>query len=809
MVSATALEAFCAKCQELLSTFLHEDYLAFISNRKDWIMEHTRLDPCYRLHETLPQLMAAKRNGCPMCKQLFARIRSALPVLFSPIFSTWIVCQPAEETIKFYFVNERGVQANFIDFKVLRFEHEEGSSVSPELNHLNVVESIIMAKMADKPFDDTINDAIPEALLAIKYKNWSLDQTPNVALPQIAYPLSTRTDDDAVIKLAQAWLDDCVSQHTEKCGQNLGYKPPRVLDLRGSSPKLAARQELEPLKLSFAALSHCWGKMAQPLVLTTQNYDSLCDRICMEMLPQTFHDAILLCRKLSIHFLWIDSLCIIQRGELHEADWRLHVSEMALIYSQCVLCIAADAAENGNGGLFTTRDTTLFRPLFIYNSIHSDAIARNAHVSPLPSDENASGSRAGLIVLNTSQTDMDLSFCHLPKRAWAYQERFLAPRVLHFGRDQIYWECLSCDFASECFPRGRNAAHLDSLGESLGPFTFDPSLDLNQQWGDIINHYSARNLTYHKDKLDAIAGLAKHLSDANRGACINYVAGFFETQLPVGLLWKRKKHFPNIGDTEARPIEPYTSPSWSWASTTIAVEFPDFQPRGLDKFQLLAEMGDIECKLIDQSNIFGKVFSAAMLITGPLYRLSLTPMEITDDVRVHDADQHFKSFLDISVTRSYLNGYYGYSPTLFWNQSYNRNLSERCLVERQQDLLDGKYTSKEDQYFEIVFDTKQRNFQAHYYVFWIRRGQRVAIYHTTVWYEGVILKKCQNKHGSYVGDTYMRVGYILHTWSLHFDDDYEAQIGLSAEFGGAGDWAPIDISDFQPPREAKEMIRIL
>jgi hypothetical protein len=68
-----------------------------------------------------------------------------------------------------------------------------------------------------------------------------------------------------------------------------------------------------------------------------------------------------------------------------------------------------------------------------------------------------------------------------------------------------------------------------------------------------------RNLTYQKDKLPAIAGLAKQFSNAHH--CGNYVAGIFEIQLPVGLLWKRKKlpYSKVAEEKQTRPSEPYTA----------------------------------------------------------------------------------------------------------------------------------------------------------------------------------------------------------------------------------------------------------
>jgi hypothetical protein len=36
----------------------------------------------------------------------------------------------------------------------------------------------------------------------------------------------------------------------------------------------------------------------------------------------------------------------------------------------------------------------------------------------------------------------DLGHWPLLERAWAYQERLLSPRVLHFCQDELVWECI-------------------------------------------------------------------------------------------------------------------------------------------------------------------------------------------------------------------------------------------------------------------------------------------------------------------------------------------------------------------------------
>lgn len=45
-----------------------------------------------------------------------------------------------------------------------------------------------------------------------------------------------------------------------------------------------------------------------------------------------------------------------------------------------------------------------------------------------------------------------LGNCVLSERAWCLQERFLAPRLLHFGSAQVLWECRAAMAAEDDRP---------------------------------------------------------------------------------------------------------------------------------------------------------------------------------------------------------------------------------------------------------------------------------------------------------------------------------------------------------------------
>jgi hypothetical protein len=65
----------------------------------------------------------------------------------------------------------------------------------------------------------------------------------------------------------------------------------------------------------YAALSYCWGTKEEAehqLTTTSSTLERHCDRIAFDDMTPVIQDAVTAARELSIHYLWIDALCIIQ-----------------------------------------------------------------------------------------------------------------------------------------------------------------------------------------------------------------------------------------------------------------------------------------------------------------------------------------------------------------------------------------------------------------------------------------------------------------------------------------------------------------
>jgi hypothetical protein len=152
--------------------------------------------------------------------------------------------------------------------------------------------------------------------------------------------------------------------------------------------------------------------------------------------------------------------------------------------------------------------------------------------------------------------------CPLLLRAWANQERLLSTRVLHFGPDEMIWECQT-DFWCEC-QENRDAFRFRNKQQSCSDHT--------RSWQAFAISYTVCSLTHDADRITAFAGVAEYLSTANDGILGGYYAGLWQTHLmiPAWLCWyvPAAGHRPGI----------YVAPSWSWASVkdcTVQVPLAD------------------------------------------------------------------------------------------------------------------------------------------------------------------------------------------------------------------------------------------
>ncbi|KAF1959164.1 HET-domain-containing protein [Byssothecium circinans] len=332
-----------------------------------------------------------------------------------------------------------------------------------------------------------------------------------------------------VLDIAKSWLDNCSQNHNECKPGTQGPLPTRLISIAADTPRLVLTEGWQT-KPRYSTLSHCWG--TEPfLTLTRENYKSFLTVIPIDDAPKSFTDAISITRSLGLEYLWIDSWCIIQKGE---EDWRSEAASMSAVYGGSFVNIAAASATNAYQGCFLKPDHL---------------------VDGLRATITMGGSNYVQEFSNPSVYDLSIRYSYLATRAWTLQEKILPSRTIHFGNRGAFWECKELT-ANEFLPLG---------SISLSSYTGEPLICRRQKqdwmvwWLNLVQLYSTANLTCSKDKLPALSGVARRIHEEGGG---EYIAGLWQEQeIKAQLCWE-------VEDPR-RKVEAYRAPSWSWASILL------------------------------------------------------------------------------------------------------------------------------------------------------------------------------------------------------------------------------------------------
>jgi len=273
--------------------------------------------------------------------------------------------------------------------------------------------------------------------------------------------------------LAQNWIQSCLTHvacngsYPPRDGEGSRFVPSRLLSI-GSKPSRTARlidkTDLPVYEsVKYTALSHCWGGQISQQLLTI-NITSLKRSIVVKDLPRNFQDAILITQKLGYHYLWIDSLCIIQDCQV---DWMREAASMGRIYANAQCTISATAASDSTGGCFFARKGFSDDNVCILRKQRDFLlVAEPSHTQGDPGGDTYDDQVA--VVLEQQNTVLDELFSKyvtespLAGRGWAFQERLLSRRILHFCDGSVLFECNTLR-ASDHHQRGvryAQSAHL-------------------------------------------------------------------------------------------------------------------------------------------------------------------------------------------------------------------------------------------------------------------------------------------------------------------------------------------------------------
>jgi hypothetical protein len=322
--------------------------------------------------------------------------------------------------------------------------------------------------------------------------------------------------------------------------------------------------ETHGVPYSYATLSYCWGRAGDEWLCTKHRVDQYLYDIDRETLPATIRDCLVIAATLSIQYIWIDALCIIQDSA---SDWATESTKMGGIYYGSLLTIAAMASSHSGGGCFNETS----RPRFS-DDIHDERPWRTQYPrSDLVGLENKleNGSKSRLYLVTGKSDRKTFAYDNryedevangpLSKRAWVFQEQMLSRRIIYYAQSQLFWECEHCRLSEDNW--------LQTQTSQIYPITtYEEPMStprvIKEWYLGVVETYSARSLSHITDKLVAISAAAK-ATYLNRH--VEYCAGLWKDCIMKGLLWTRRG--------SGRKRRRYACPSWSWASQETGVDY--------------------------------------------------------------------------------------------------------------------------------------------------------------------------------------------------------------------------------------------
>jgi hypothetical protein len=147
---------------------------------------------------------------------------------------------------------------------------------------------------------------------------------------------------------------------------------------------------------------------------------------------------------------------------------------------------------------------------------------------------------------------------------------------------------------------------------------------LHSRWREIVQEYSGLGLTFGKDKLPALAGLAKQMQRYRPDD--KYIGGLWTESLFQDMLWKSVA-FPKLGRNREKnkkndppmsvsgPSNNWRAPTWSWASSNGTVQYM-FEGRDIRRAHV--KLVEVTVKPASVKDETGELLSAEMVLDGRL-----------------------------------------------------------------------------------------------------------------------------------------------------------------------------------------------
>jgi hypothetical protein len=288
-----------------------------------------------------------------------------------------------------------------------------------------------------------------------------------------------------------------------------------------------------PENCSYAALSYVWGQLPQ-LTLTKSTYKrltkkgALCEG-CAD-LSLCVKDAMTVCEKLGLDFLWVDALCIRQDDP---DDRKVYIENMGAIYSQAVLTIVMAAGKDTSTGLPGVRPNT--------RKMRQEIEIVGAYtLSP------------------TITYDQAVNNSVWATRGWTFQERELSHELLIFTDYQVFFQSRKKAYREDTFlEMTRQDVHTGFLLER-DLFLYIKFAGGLMEYTQLVSSYTRRHLSYTADIDNAFRGIVQSFGEVIELTANRFLWALPAAALDYALCWEQvpEDNFPQ------ERVEEF--PSWSW-----------------------------------------------------------------------------------------------------------------------------------------------------------------------------------------------------------------------------------------------------
>jgi hypothetical protein len=354
----------------------------------------------------------------------------------------------------------------------------------------------------------------------------------------------------------------------------------------------------------YTALSYCWGG-EQSCKTTKALLAERKEKIDYGSLSQSIKDAIRVSSTLSIPYLWVDSLCIVQDDNDEKTR---EITKMPDIYRHAHVTISASRSARAEVG-------------FLHDRCLTD---RPEQVFRLPFRCPDKDGTLGSVILLPVTEDEDED--PLDQRAWALQERFFSRRILEFGKRQTRWICQQSLGQTDGWSMRKRSDQragfpdraldfLDMVHRRKYVATPLAANIVLQQWQGLVEGYSGLEMSLPNDRLPALSGISQLYGSIFQS---EYRAGLWMFAMPLELLWcvPSKPFLPiSFTDVRLRRLKSNKAPSWSWASLNTHVR-PAYPITHYGEEDNRLKIHTCEVELKKGIAPFGAVKSGKLRVTG-------------------------------------------------------------------------------------------------------------------------------------------------------------------------------------------------